>query len=473
MTAATSGYSQFLYSWMCRADALRLRYLVVALDPVLFHGLSGELQTGHDLGRHIGLHDVSRDWNISDDSISSSFHNFKAGRYVATVCGKSKVASIILSAGLDVLFLDSDVGILRPPTLMIPTSPLVHYTYQPEIGPRPDSRLPDCTDQGPKMGNTGVYWARSSPVMINWFRATHDICLTTRSQSEQPLFWKVFQTVPLERVRCSKFPPPTTPYVCTLSPCMTPTGFVKLLHSPHQVVQWLANNRAHPDRLLLAHPNWVIGSKAKKAMLKQLRLWFLGDDNKTCKAQANRTTMQVWAKASASWRAQRTGTTVREWKTAVARQEFKTALHPRIHQAGSMLWTGAILKKTVNNVLHVRGSEVASQDRKGASPRDTLDMRLQKVAYLQQRKTFLPRLYQSLYATQLGSRQLGKGIQGLQPAKGMIGLQGLQRRGVSQFGSLEGISRWERKPGLGLRLDRERQTATDLITGTGRAKQQS
>ena len=53
-----------------------------------------------------------------------------AGPYVAVTCGKPRAVGIILSAGLDVLFLDPDVSLIRSPLPLVPQDSLVYYAYQ-------------------------------------------------------------------------------------------------------------------------------------------------------------------------------------------------------------------------------------------------------------------------------------------------------------------------------------------------------
>ena len=298
VTAATAGFLGFVRNWMCRADALRLKYLVVAMDRQLFDIFTDDrAREEHGIapspGRVVALHDVSADWNMSSADISGRFHSWQQGAYVPVVCGKPKAVSIILDAGLHVLFLDTDVGLIRLPTGMIPRNPLVHYTHQPNIG----ERKPTCTDPGNEAGNTGVYWARGSPIMARWMRTTSDLCKDSKTQTEQPLFWQLFQTIPLARTRCNKLPVPEEPYICSLSPCVAPTGFANLFKTPAALLSWVDENGGNPGHVYLVHPNYVRGSNPKVEFLKKLKLWVANPQG--CDAHAQDTLREQWN--STSW----------------------------------------------------------------------------------------------------------------------------------------------------------------------------
>ena len=86
VTAATSGYIELLQNWMCQADALGLRYLVMALDRRLYEGLStGAVAYGTvhypklGPGGHAALHSVARFRHLPEDVIGEQFHNYNHG----------------------------------------------------------------------------------------------------------------------------------------------------------------------------------------------------------------------------------------------------------------------------------------------------------------------------------------------------------------------------------------------------------
>ena len=188
VTAGTLGYLPFLRNWICRAEALKLRYLVIALDVKLFNKLikraSGTLYAklfGNFLkhrepangtsfpyagpGAEVALYDVQLRAKLSTGSIGNQVHHWRSKAFNTISCGKIAAASILLAAGLNVLFIDADVVMLRAPTPIIPSDSAMHYAYQANIAGLPMH----CTDAGPSEGNTGVYWARNSSEMIKWF----------------------------------------------------------------------------------------------------------------------------------------------------------------------------------------------------------------------------------------------------------------------------------------------------------------
>ena len=133
VTAASLGYAKFLENWLCRAESLRLRYLVVSLDSKMYQRLTntGDTVVGDFpyaaviSGGVVALHDVSVREGPKAPNVSDTLHHFRKGAFNVLSCGKMKAVGSILEAGLDVIFIDPDVVLLRPPTDLIQQDPQV------------------------------------------------------------------------------------------------------------------------------------------------------------------------------------------------------------------------------------------------------------------------------------------------------------------------------------------------------------
>ena len=297
VTAASNAYMAFLRNWLCRAQALQLKYLVIALDLPLYQRLSeGYFAEGTRIvypklgeGGNLAMHFVGGPG--SRITVPAQIHAWRQGAFNAISCTKVLAAGILLAAGLNVMFIDADVGMLQVPIPMIPSSDHVHYAYQANVG---DPGDPSCMDGGPEEGNTGVYWARNSSQMTKWFLSTPRFCQQKPGLDDQTVFWDIFrfQQLPLglERGRtCGKdVTQPRKPYVCPLSPCLTPNGFLQKTPAVVRVLHWL--NGKPP---LLVHPNYLGAGQPKVNLLKALKLW-VADSSDKCSADAQQELRQAW-----------------------------------------------------------------------------------------------------------------------------------------------------------------------------------
>ena len=298
VTAATTGYMDFLRNWVCRAEALHLRYLMIALDRPLYLAYTKGFDRYSEVpypvvgpGATIALYDVERRRNLTTGTVSGTFHRWRAHNFNDVSVGKILAVGGLLAAGLNVLFIDADVGILQAPIPMIPMDSFVHYAYQADLNPRPEA---SCTDMGGGVGNTGVYWARNSPPMIKWFLGLDQEFLSARHIDDQENFWNIFNQkkldIPLKLGTSCALPPhelPKEPYICALSPCITPNGWVQLDPTPARLLTLLKR----PP--LLVHPNFVLGGDAKRYMLRNLSLWVV-DDPDHCNQDKQRTLDRMW-----------------------------------------------------------------------------------------------------------------------------------------------------------------------------------
>ena len=224
----------------------------------------------------------------------------------------------ILRAGLHVLFLDADVGILSVPLALIPTDGHCHYAYQADLAPRRDVA---CNEVG-GTGNTGVYWARNSSEMVRWFFAVEGECRAHPDLDDQENFWQVFRRVlqaelGLAMGNSCGTPNPKSPYVCALSPCVAPNGYVQADPVPRRLLERLQGRAP-----VVVHPNFVSGGAQKRAMLRNLSLW-VGDGPDQCSAKRARALSEAWGpQTEGMWLLER----AHRYVTPVARRSHRLAL---------------------------------------------------------------------------------------------------------------------------------------------------
>ena len=299
VTASTTGFGDFLRNWICRAEALRMRYLAVALDQPLYVTLT----KGYDPqgtvmypaagpGATVALHNVERRHNLTAGAVSGSLHMFRHDRFNDLSCGKIRAVAPMLRAGLNVLFVDADAAMLRVPIPMIPLDADVHYAYQADLSPRVD---PQCGEVG-DAGNTGVYWARASPQMVKWFLAVGDMCRQNPHWDDQENFWQLYRRIKadlgLEIGSVCGTPREQQPnggYVCPVSPCVAPNGFVQADPRPERILSWL---KGVPP--VLVHPNFLMGGDSKRYLLRNLSLWMIDGPELNCIASRQQLFTKAW-----------------------------------------------------------------------------------------------------------------------------------------------------------------------------------
>ena len=95
VTASTLAYGAFLRNWVCRAEALHMWYLVVALDAPLYRALARGADPVGPVrypalgpGAALALFDVERRRNLTAGAVSGAFHEFRGGRFNDLSCGK-------------------------------------------------------------------------------------------------------------------------------------------------------------------------------------------------------------------------------------------------------------------------------------------------------------------------------------------------------------------------------------------------
>ena len=186
--------------------------------------------------------------------------------------------------------MDADAVMLRPPFDMVPQSPVVQYAYQVNFHGS-GHPAPQCDEEGPAEGNTGVYWVRSTPAMIQWFAVLSPAaCQRQPHLDDQTVFWQLWPTIRLPRNNCGQ--EPADP-VCRLSVCLTPCGFVQFRPTAAQTREWLRNVTAPWRVPLLIHLNYLSGGHAKEQLLKSLGLW-LADSSDIAKCSPKR--LALWHK---------------------------------------------------------------------------------------------------------------------------------------------------------------------------------
>ena len=310
VTAANFGYLNHVQNFKCFMDRLGLNFLLVALDERAYEGaqrlgvVSVSLTTaGRNASRRVRGTDAQRTQQIRSspqsalvvEEAAADYHTH--GFHVITV-RKIEAVVRVLQLGFDVLFIDSDVLLLRDPFPLLGAAlaaSKADYIFTsnklcPAAGGLPfDFRNP--LDEG----NTGLFFVRPSPGILALLNATIAAAPSFPGLDDQSIFWRVaraardVQVVALPScasatasaaasAAASTSPSsptapssPSTPRatVCALDECVFSVGALR--GSAFAALQAELQRRgAEPVSL---HANWIKGNAAKAAALAARGLW--------------------------------------------------------------------------------------------------------------------------------------------------------------------------------------------------------
>jgi len=303
VTSANAGYLNHVGNLKCFLDKLGLRALFLAMDDRAHEHVSTTLQLNSTFvsvsmvgagnnetkkTRVRGATDAQRTQQIRSSPQSSlvveeAAADYHTHQFHIITTRKIEAVLWVLSKGLDVFFIDSDVALLRDPFpyLLKPTTANYIFTSNKMCpttsGPSVDLLNP--LDEG----NTGVFYARSTPGVRALLAATIAAAPSFPGLDDQSIFWrvvrrksaglKVTMLASCDVNNSSSIGADVT--MCPLDECSFSVGALRGDGSAFASLQKELRRRG--TQAVTVHANWIKGNAAKAAALAKHGLWLVGD----------------------------------------------------------------------------------------------------------------------------------------------------------------------------------------------------
>lgn len=272
VTAANSGFADFYMNWAAKSRRLGLKWILIAMD---------ENMLAQEEERRVILLQGHKDINMAATS-------FRERDYNVLVCSKLRiVASIVLSAQVNVVFSDVDNVFIKDP--FVSDSSLgagmrsAKYDYMYQYNDKDQSKWMASSVES---GNTGFYYLRANSNKRNALLALYQAALLKCSErpelDDQQLFW--------EHIHEIRAGTAYTNWVKNRSlRLMWKEPFKTVVHCPSEEVQdsftlaicplnaYEFPVGCHSDLNSSAafHANWLHGNVEKRDKLRALELWEL------------------------------------------------------------------------------------------------------------------------------------------------------------------------------------------------------
>lgn len=301
VTSANAGYLNHVHNFQCFVSRLNIKVLFFAMDQrahdyvsssihlnrtLVSYNMMQQQQTNQTF-RHIKGTDAERTHQIKSSLQSSlvveeSPAEYHTHAFHVITTRKIEAVLMVLRLGYDVLFIDSDVVLLKDPFPFLQSA--ADYVFSINK-PCPSSAF-DFGDQRDE-GNTGFFFMRSTPATISLLDATIAAAPTFPGLDDQSIFWRVIRStkavkvVPMKSCGAGIRGKANTQrdlFICPLDECIFSVGALR--GSSYQVLMSeLAKRRA---MAVAIHANWIKGLAAKVKALNSHGLW-LARENGMCK----------------------------------------------------------------------------------------------------------------------------------------------------------------------------------------------
>lgn len=275
VTAFNHAYLNHLHNFKCFADRLDLKFFVIAVD--------------------INAHNAALNISASSSNIVSYFMNatelhgvtkgiedaayFREDNFNVISVMKLECVLAIMQLGYNVVFIDSDVAIVRDPIPYMIYEGL-DYVYSINVF------CPQCYSwdfyKSPFEGNTGVYYIRSTKATMHFYQQVLTQAPKQPDLDDQTIFWQLLRRKPSSEVitstKCythirsdslSALNGPNTIVTCPLDGCMFSMGGLRDDKNGHLKDSLRKNNQS----LILIHANFVNGNYLKMNAMKKHGFW--------------------------------------------------------------------------------------------------------------------------------------------------------------------------------------------------------
>ncbi len=247
VTAASSGFEDYLRNWELHAEDFNLKWLTVAFDNEIYKSRNGP----------------EKNILISHDNQEKEIQSFGNKGYYKLVCNKMRIVLEILeSCNIDVMFSDTDIAFAKDPFKYELGDKIASgqfdYIFQHNVNKWSNSPGEHpCIREGysPDEGNTGFHYLKPTKEMKNLIRKTLTMC-EKEEIDDQSAFWKIMKNSTDEWNYCpphagSKEYAPREEgknQFCCLDPYYYPVAHLK----PENI-----------DDIVLLHANWATGNNKK------------------------------------------------------------------------------------------------------------------------------------------------------------------------------------------------------------------
>ena len=249
VTAASSGFEDYLRNWEMHADDFNLKWLTVAFDKDLYNSRDG----------------AERNLLISNDNQEKEKQDFGAKGYYKLVCNKMRIVLEILeSCNIDVMFSDTDIALMQDPFKHELGNKIASgqfdYIFQHNMnkGGSVPGEHPCMKGSMPGEGNTGFHYMKPTTEVKNLIKKTLTMC-EAEDIDDQTAFWKVMSNSTDEWTYCSTHTSSTTNYAPRKEGknqycCLDPYYYTVAFEKPEP---------AHIDDIVMFHSNWAAGNNKK------------------------------------------------------------------------------------------------------------------------------------------------------------------------------------------------------------------
>lgn len=302
MTSANAGYLNHVRNLKCFLDKLGLRALFLAMDDrahgyVSLHlnstfvsvSMVGAENNGTKT-RVQGATDAQRTQQIRSSPQSSlvveeAAADYHTHQFHIITTRKIEAVLWVLAKGLDVFFIDSDVALLRDPFPYLLKPTIANYIFTSNkmcpTASGPSVNLLNPLDEG----NTGVFFARSTPGVRALLAATIAAAPSFPGLDDQSIFWRVvrrkstgFNVRMLASCDANNNKNndvdnsgSTDVSMCPLDECSFSVGALRGDGSAFASLQKELRRRG--AQAVTVHANWIKGNAAKAAALAKHGLW--------------------------------------------------------------------------------------------------------------------------------------------------------------------------------------------------------
>ena len=272
-TDSNHGFTNHLRNFNCWAEKIGFKFLLFALDDKMNKYWS----------KKVGANSFF--WEgFSKKPVSEDPHHFRSNDYNLIVNRKMEASLAVLKLGYDIIFIDVDVAVLEDPVPYLIFEG-VEYVHS-ENNKCPQSKQFDPLSME---GNTGFYYARSTPHNIKiWTEAIAAIPLYP-GIDDQTIFWNTIRVSKTVKIRPLPGCPNSTagPVVrfqgvaadvasdwttCGLDVCLFSSGSVSTKEDYLSYSQAL-EKMGPGAKPVTVHANFISGNKEKKEALDRHGYW--------------------------------------------------------------------------------------------------------------------------------------------------------------------------------------------------------
>ena len=264
LTASNYGYLNHLQNFNCFLQRLNLKFLVISLD----------LPTHNYILARTNMTSFYWITDIADKKVMIAASEFRSHQFNIITNRKEEAVHMVLSLGFNVLFIDTDVALLRDPFQLIIWKN-VDYVYS-------HNRIcPQCYNDwefsNPEYeGNTGFYFARANNLTVKLWDDAFKLSFMHPGLDDQTIFWKNLKSTVNPRVSsmklCENFTSNSsfnTLVICPLDGCMFSAGALRGV-----AYNWLLENLLKRRvKLFTVHANYIRSNAAKQHALDYHGYW--------------------------------------------------------------------------------------------------------------------------------------------------------------------------------------------------------